>query len=93
MKRILVCAVVVALSIAICYVGLFLGVFADFLFLGIGASASTQQPIFPIVFPVLHIIVATLLFFKRKVIDNIFVYLVCISIAVILLYVHVLSGI
>jgi hypothetical protein len=93
MKKTFIDTIVVAFSIALWYFSLFLGIFADFLFLGIGASASPQKPIFPIVLPVLHMIVATMLFVRRKIIDSLMVYIICLSFSLILLYVHVLSKI
>jgi len=91
MKKGFIYIVIVAFSIALWYFTLLLGIFSDFLFLGIGASASSQKPIFPIILPTLHMIVCTILFLKRKIIDNVIVYIICLSISVVLLYVHVFS--
>lgn len=90
MKQVFTDVIIVVFSIALWYLSLFFGIFADFLFLGVGASASSQKPIFPIILSILHLIVTTVLFIRRKIIDNVIVYIVCLACGIILLYVHVL---
>lgn len=93
MKKIIINVFLAALCIAFWYLSLYLGIFADFLFLGIGASASSQKPVFPLLLPIAHMVILTILFMRKKVIKDITLFVGCLSLCLILLYVHVLSTI
>ena len=91
MKRALSNLIIFLVNFALIYVCIFAGVFADFLFLGKGASVNSGEPVFAKVFGCIQLFALTILFLRKKWGFHIAVYIVSVALLIGLTYYHIFA--